>query len=81
MSSGEQTMGGNPRTYPNVDAFCDALRDGLHRVADSVTPPEAAMGHFRQSRIEFLLGVRELLNHRIDRMSREKGAGASVVVE
>ncbi|MBV8709426.1 MAG: hypothetical protein JO182_00835 [Acidobacteriaceae bacterium] len=79
--SGEQTMGGSARTYPNVDAFCDALRDGLRQAADAVTPPEAAMEHFRQSRIEFLMGVRELLNHRIDRMSRPKNAGASVVVE
>jgi hypothetical protein len=79
--SGEQTMGGNARMYPNIDAFCDTLRDNLRQAADAFTPPAAAMGHFRQSRIEFLMGVRELLNHRIDRMSREKNAGASVVVE
>jgi hypothetical protein len=79
--SGEQTMGGNARVYPNIDAFCEGLRDNLRQVADAFTPPEAAMGHFRQSRVEFLMGVRELLNHRIDRMSRGKNAGASVVVE
>jgi hypothetical protein len=81
MTSGEQTTGQKARAYPNVDAFCDALRDGLHQVADSVTPPEAAMGHFREARLEFLRGLREILNHRIDRVSRTKSAGASVVVE
>lgn len=79
--SGEQTMGGSARTYPNVDAFCDAMRDGLRQVADAVTPPESAMQHFRQSRIEFLLGVRELIDRRIDRMSRAKNAGTTVTVE
>ena len=79
--SGEQTMGGSARTYPNVDAFCDALRDGLRQAADAVTPPESAMKHFRQSRIEFLLGIRELIDRRIDRMSREKNAGTTVTVE
>jgi hypothetical protein len=79
--SGEQTMGGSARTYPNVDAFCDALRDSLREMADAVTPPEAAMEHFRQSRIEFLKGVRELIDHRIDRMSRPKNEGTTVVVE
>ena len=81
MMSSEQTMGGGARMYPNIDAFCDALRDNLRQVADSLTPPEAAMGHFRESRIEFLKGVRELIDHRIDRMSRAKKAGANVVVE
>jgi len=81
MTSGEQTMGGSARVYPNIDAFCDALRDGLRQAADAVTPPESAMEHFRQSRIEFLKGVRELLDHRIDRMSHAKSTGASVVVE
>jgi hypothetical protein len=81
MTNGEQTTGQKAHAYPNVDAFCDALRDGLHRVADSLTPPESAMGHFRESRIEFLRGIRELIDHRINRMSRAKSAGTSVVVE
>ena len=81
MSSGEQTAGQGTRMYPNVDAFCDALRDGLRQAADAVTPPESAMAHFRQSRIEFLLGIRELIDHRVDRMSRAKTAGANIVVE
>ena len=81
MTSGEQTMGGSARAYPNIDAFCDALRDSLRQAADAVTPPESAMEHFRQSRIEFLKGVRELIDHRIDHMSRSKNTGASVVVE
>ena len=81
MSNGEQTTGQSSRAYPNVDAFCDALRDGLRQVADSVTPPETAMGHFRESRIEFLRGIREIIDHRINRMSRTKNAGTSVVVE
>jgi hypothetical protein len=81
VTNSEGTTGGSTRTYPNVDAFCDALRDGLRQVADTVTPPESAMGHFRESRIEFLRGIREIIDHRINRMSRTKSAGSSVVVE
>jgi hypothetical protein len=81
MSNGEGTAGQNTRAYPNVDAFCDALRDGLRQAADSVTPPEPALGHFREARIEFLRGIRALIDHRINRMSRTKGSGTSVVVE
>ena len=81
MSNGEGTTGGSTRTYPNVDAFCDALRDTLREAADAVTPPEAAMGHFREARIEFLRGIREIIDQRINRMSRTKNAGTSVVVE
>ncbi len=81
MSNSEGTTGQNTRAYPNVDAFCDALRDGLHRAADSVTPPEAAIGHFREARVEFLRGIRELIDHRINRMSRAKSGGTNIVVE
>ncbi len=81
MSNGEQTTGQGTRAYPNVDAFCDALRDGLRQAADAVTPPPKAMAHFRQSRIEFLLGIRELIDSRIGSMSRDKTAGASITVE
>ena len=86
MSEGQGTAGSGARThsersYPDIDVFCDWVRAGMHRVADSVTPPEAASGHFREARIEMLRGVRALIDHRIDRLSRRKDRGATVVVE
>ncbi len=78
--TGQTASGGRTSNHP-IDAFCDALRDGLHQVADAVTPPESATRHFRESRLEFLRGIRELIDHRINRMSRNSNRGTTVVVE
>ena len=43
---------------------------------------EATKDHFRHSRIEFLKGVRSLIDDRIERMTREEpGKGTHVTVE
>ena len=43
---------------------------------------EATKDHFRASRIEFLKGVRSLIDDRIERMTRdESGKGTHVTVE
>ncbi len=43
--------------------------------------PEPAREHFRASRIEFLKGVRSLIDERISSLSREASKGASIPVE
>ena len=43
--------------------------------------PEGAGEHFRQSRVEFLKGIRSLLDHQIDQLSKEPNKGKRVVVE
>ena len=42
---------------------------------------EATRDHFRNSRIEFLKGIRSLIDDRIARMSREEAKGTHVTVE
>lgn len=42
---------------------------------------EATKGHFRNSRVEFLKGIRSLIDDRIERMSREERKGTHVTVE
>ena len=42
---------------------------------------EATRDHFRNSRVEFLKGLRSLLDERIARMSREETRGTKVTVE
>jgi len=42
---------------------------------------EAGHGHFRNARVEFLKGVRSLIDDRIERLSREERKGTHVVVE
>ena len=46
---------------------------------DCVT--EATREHFRNARLEFLKGLRSLIDHRIDHLSRGQQKGSSVPVE
>jgi len=43
--------------------------------------PEPARDHFRNSRLEFLKGIRSLLDDRIASLSREEAKGTHVTVE
>jgi hypothetical protein len=84
MSEAEQAAGGNTRPSASacIDDFCNCVRQGVETIVDAVTPPEAACKHFRESRIEFLRGIREIIDHRIDRLSRKgQTGGTKVVVE
>jgi len=47
----------------------------------SLGPSEATKQHFRNSRIEFLKGVRTLLDEKIGRLSQEGVKGTHVAVE
>ena len=81
MSEAHQASAGNTRTYPHIDDFCECLRRGLQEVCNAFTPPEDAANHFREARIEVLRGIRALIDHRIDHLSRAKNTGTRVVVE
>lgn len=81
MTETGQTFTGEQKQRSTIDAFCDGLRDGLHSLADSITPPATATRHFHQARIEFLSGIREMIDHRIDRLSRQHNRGTTVPVE
>ena len=43
--------------------------------------PENTRQHFRNSRVEFLKGIRSILDARIEHLSREQAKGTRVVVE
>lgn len=42
---------------------------------------EATRGHFRNSRVEFLKGIRSLLDDRISKLSAEERKGTHVTVD
>ena len=56
--------------------FCETVRPFLER-----TWTDATRNHFRNSRVEFLKGIRSILDARIARLSREEHKGTHVVVE
>lgn len=56
--------------------FCQTVRPMLEH-----TWSDATRDHFRNSRVEFLKGIRSLLDARIARLSREEKKGTHVIVE
>jgi hypothetical protein len=57
--------------------FCETVRPLLERAWNDVT-----MEHFRNSRVEFLKGLRSLLDARIAHLSKDQpNRGTHVVVE
>lgn len=59
--------------------LCD-IGDEVSRAFQNLWP-EGTREHFRNSRIEFLKGIRSILDARIDRLSRQGDKGTRVVVE
>jgi hypothetical protein len=54
-----------------------ALSELLHRIG----PPEQARRHFDAARVEFLKGLRALIDARIERVSKANARGAKIDVE
>ena len=69
------------KSRPQGVWFAHWLREGAEKLAESVSPPENAAKHFREARLELLRGVRELIDYRIQDLSREKRKGSRIVVE
>jgi len=82
MSEAQTAGSATQESRSHLDWFCDWLRQGADHVADILTPPQSACKHFREARIEFLRGIREIIDHRIDRLSRDSASkGTRVTVE
>lgn len=67
--------------HGRCDCGCMGAGPAFSRLLRMFTPPEGAGEHFRQSRVEFLKGIRSLLDHQIDQLSKEPNKGKRVVVE
>ena len=53
------------------DCVCSGVGPELSRaVRQALNVPESANEHFRNARVEVLKGLRDLLDHRIEKMSR-----------
>jgi hypothetical protein len=63
------------------DCICCEASDVIRKVLRAIGPSESVSAHFRQSRIEFLKGIRALLDERINHIGREPHKGTRVVVE
>jgi hypothetical protein len=65
----------------NANTTCEAASDAFWKLMEACGLPREATSHFRQARIEVLKGVREVIDHRIENLSRANRKGTRVAVD
>ena len=65
----------------NASTVAGAFMNAFNELGRALAPCQAAESHFREARKEVLLGFRELIDHRIQRMSKTGTTGTRIVAE
>lgn len=82
MTEANGTTSTDPGTSSRSgDCLCGSIGKAFRMAADAFGPPEAARQHFRDARKEVLLGIRDIIDARIEHLSRQSKKGARIVVE
>jgi hypothetical protein len=61
--------------------LCKDIGPALSGLVHKLAPPEQARRHFEAARIEFLKGLRALVDARIERLSKPRAKGEKITVE
>jgi hypothetical protein len=61
--------------------FCCEASERMGQMFRAFGPSEEVRNHFRQSRIEFLKGIRKMVDERIEDLGRAQNKGTRVTVE
>jgi len=71
------------KTHGHADCMCCQATEVIGRMMRVLGPSEEAAEHFRQSRLEFLKGIRKVLDDQIERAGKAPGhkQGSRIVVE
>jgi len=80
MENTESNMGAAttpPRQSPTIDGLCEELKNLLR----AVEPSSEVREHFRNARIEVLKGLRQIIDNRIQHLSRTEQQGQKINVE
>lgn len=79
MENAENAGAGNapPKQYPVIDSLCEDLKQFLR----SLEPTPEVIQHFRNARIEMLKGLRQVIDNRIEHLSKSSQPGRKIVVE
>jgi len=73
-----QTAGQHaPREYPIIDVVAMKIKETLR----SLEPSPDVTQHFRNARVEVLKGFRQMIDNRIQRLSRSSDHGQKLTVE
>ena len=78
----ENAQTNSGREYPVLDAIVTEIKHAVESIDKAFEPSQEVSGHFRQARIEFLKGVRQILDNRIEDLQRRgEGGGTKINVE
>jgi len=81
MSEARESQSTGAGRAAEAECLCSAIRRAAEEVGRIFTPPENVQKHFRQARVEILLGIRALIDERISQLNRSQEKGTRVVVE
>jgi hypothetical protein len=81
MTKDQDSSAGNTGRNPNPDCFCGTVRDAFDKLNEAFVPPENVRRHFREARVQVLMGIREIINNQIEHLNRTASKGARVVVD
>ena len=70
----------NAAQYPVIDSLCLELKHFLNSLGSLGPSPEVKQ-HFRNARIEVLKGFRQMLDNRIENLSKSNPSGQKISVE
>ena len=72
---------GTGRQFPVLDALVTEIKHAVESIDKAFEPSNEVAGHFRQARIEFLKGVRQILDNRIEVLQQRGASGTKINVE
>jgi hypothetical protein len=67
--------------HSHKGCWCCDVNDAMNRFTREFGPSDEVRTHFRQSRVEFLRGIRRMIDEKIERLSKTEAKGAHVNVE
>jgi hypothetical protein len=80
--NGRKTKAADSRKHPcSSICLCQGLGPALTEFLRRLGPPEEARRHFDSARVEFLKGLRAILDTRIEQASGGKAKGEKIKVE
>jgi hypothetical protein len=63
------------------ESVCGAFRVAFEELGKAMAPPEKVGQHFREAQKQMLMGLREIIDHRIQKMSQAETKGTHVPVD
>ncbi len=77
----EEPSSNSKSNQASAASVCSAFMNAFNELGRVMAPPENAERHFREARKQALMGLRELIDNRIQEMSRAETKGARVPVD